>query len=374
MSNPYRYGAPVSGEQFTGRHAELRAVADRMRDGINVLIMSPRRYGKTSLIERAAARVGREGAAAVYVSAIGVADRAGFATNLLAALYRVKGGRWHRGRQAVPEFLSRIRLKPTVSFEGAIPSFSIEPSLSASDLTGVIADVYAALADLRTPARPVVLIVDEFQEVLGIDEHLPAQFKALADQHPQVSLVIAGSKRHVMQQLVLDRAAPLYGMTTTLTLGPIPADEMADFLVRRANAGGKELLVALADRMVALAGPVPNDIQYLAYEVYATGGERITERDVETGLRMAVEHGADLHATRFDRMSSTQRRVAKHLAVTGGTTQPYSAEFRRATQIGSPGTLRNALAPLIEDEIITESEGAYRLTDPFFASWLGSRP
>ena len=60
MTNPYRYGAPVSGSQFTGRHAELRAVADRMRNGINILVLSPRRYGKTSLIEKAAGRVSRE--------------------------------------------------------------------------------------------------------------------------------------------------------------------------------------------------------------------------------------------------------------------------------------------------------------------------
>ena len=373
MTNPYRYGAPVSGSQFTGRHAELRAVADRMRNGINILVLSPRRYGKTSLIEKAAGRVGREGAAVVYVNALGVADKAEFAMALLSALYRVKGGRWHRTRQAVPEFLSRIRLKPSVSFDGTTPSFSVEPSLSAADLSTAVADVYALLAGMSEPDRPVVLIVDEFQDVLKIDEHLPAQFKALADEHPKVSLVIAGSKRHVMQQLVLDAAAPLYGMTTPFALEPIPADEMADFLVRRANAGGKNLTVELADRIVTLAGPVPNDIQYLAYEVYAAAGRQITARDVETGMRMAVEHAADLHATRFEVMSPTQRRVVKHLALCGGAAQPYSAEFRRATHISSPGTLRNALTPLVKDGVVTDSGGSYRVADPFFAAWLRTR-
>jgi len=372
MPNPYHYGSPVTGDQFAGRHAEVHALVDRMRDGINVVVVSPRRYGKTSLLKRAADLAGEAGAAVVSVTAMGVADLRSFAAQLIAGVYAVKGGKWHRARQAVPEFLKRLRVTPTVTFDGDRPTFGLTAHLSPDDLDWVLADVYALLAELsaRTPA---VLIVDEFQDVLGIGEHLPALFKSLADQHPNVALVIAGSKRHIMEQLVLDSTAPLYGMTTRIALAPIPGAEMSDFLVRRASAGGKHLPVALADRIVALAGPVPNDIQYLAYEVYGAAGRTITERDVAQGMQLAVEHEADFNSWRFDALSPGQRRVLKQLAESP-TAQPYSDDFRREVSARSPGGLRNAVRPLLEQDLVAVVDGVYRLTSPFFAEWLRSRP
>jgi hypothetical protein len=220
--------------------------------------------------------------------------------------------------------------------------------------------------------KPAVLIVDEFQDVLGIGAHLPGLFKSLADRHPTVSLVMAGSKRHIMDQLTLDPAAPLYGMTTRMALAPIPPEEMSDFLVRRAIAGKKRLSVVLADRIVEMAGPVPNDIQYLAYEVYGAAGQTVTDRDVETGMQLATEHEADFNAWRFDALSAGQRRVIKQLA-NSPTTQPYADDFRQAVNVRSPGSLRNALIPLLEQDVIAVTDETYRVTSPFFAAWLRSR-
>lgn len=368
MANPYHYGSPVTGEQFAGRHEELRALTGRMRDGINVTVVSPRRYGKTSLLHRASERAARDGASVVSVTAMGVADPTAFATQLLAGLYRAKGGKWHRAKQAVPEFLKRFSVTPSVTFDGDSPSFALSPRLGVTDVDTVLGDVYATLAEL-SEQRPAVLVVDEFQDVLRLGGHLPSLFKALADRHPKVSLVLAGSKRHVMEQLVLDRTAPLYGMTAVLALSPIPPDVMSEFLVRRAVAGGKQMPAAVADRVVELAGPVPNDIQYLAYETYGAAGQQITETDVETGLRLAVEHESDFDSWRFDALPAGQRRVLSRLAHSP-TAQPYGEGFRQAANVSSPGALRNALTALLEQDVVTVTEGTYRVTSPFFAAWL----
>ncbi|MGN6610059.1 MAG: AAA family ATPase [Jatrophihabitans sp.] len=370
MPNPYHYGSPVTGDQFTGRHHEVNTLVERMRDGINVVVVSPRRYGKTSLLRRAAEIVERDGGAVVSVSAMGLADARSLAGQLLRQTYRLDGGRWHRAKQAVPTFLSRLRVKPTVTFNGDQPSFSFAATLSSGELDDIVADVYAVLAEVA-PRKPSVLIVDEFQDVLDLGPHLPGLFKSLADRHPTVSLVLAGSKQHVMQQLTLESTGPLYGMTSRLALAPIPPEEMGDFLVRRATAGQKRLSVTLADRIVELAGPVPNDIQYLAYEVYNTAGRTITASDVETGMRLAVEHEADFDAWRFAALAPGQRRVLRRLAE-APTATPYADDFRDAVQARSPGALRNSLTRLLQADLATMVDGTYRVTSPFFAAWLRS--
>lgn len=372
ISNPYHYGTPVTGLQFAGRDRELRSLASRMRDGINVVVVSPRRYGKTSLLTKATQSLERSGAAVVQVNVLRCRDLPAFAAQLLTQVYRVRGGRWHRLRQAVPEFARRIRVTPAVSFEGDQPRFTFAPTLSAEDAEAVVADVYALLAELAQ-RKPAVLMLDEFQAVTDLGAHLPALFKALADEHPAVSLVLAGSKKHLMEGLVVADDAPLYGMAEHFALDALPEPVMSAFLVRRAAAGGKTMSPAVAHLLVALAGPVPNDIQHLAYEVFDVAEADIGEPDVYEGLRRAVEHEAGLHADRFEALAPGQRRVVAELALSP-TDQPLAASFVRAVRLANSSSVRKALDVLVADELVAVRAGRYQVANPFFAAWLRQSP
>jgi hypothetical protein len=280
----------------------------------------------------------------------------------------VRGGRWHRLRQAVPEFLRRFRIVPSVTFVNDQPKFTFSPAMSSADADTVIADVYAVLAELAGK-RPAVLVLDEFQAVTDLGAHLPALFKALADEHPEVALVVAGSKKHLMERLVVSRDAPLYGMAEHFALDVVPADVMTAFLVARAESAGKRLPREAAELIVTLAGPVPNDIQHLAYEVYDAAGRSITANDVEVGLRLAVEHEAGLHADRFEALAPGQRRVIAELAV-HPTAQPLSSQFVQVVRLANSSSVRKALDALEADELVEHRGGTYRVASPFFAAWL----
>src|SRR5438552_13411290 len=105
--NPFHYGTAVEGARFTGRERELAALVSRMEDGINVVLMSPRRYGKSSLLLKAEAELAQADrpAAVVKANVLRSRDLAALVAQLTASAYHVQGGRWHRARQAVPEFL-----------------------------------------------------------------------------------------------------------------------------------------------------------------------------------------------------------------------------------------------------------------------------
>ena len=369
MGNPFHYGTPVSGAQFTGRIDELRALEARMRDGINVVLASPRRYGKTSLITKAAADVERAGGAVVQVNVLRCRDLPTFASQLLTHAYRAKHGGWHRLKHGTADFAKRFRITPGMTFDASgAPKFTFAPTMTAADADAVIADVYALLAELAAKG-PAVLVLDEFQAVTDLGEHLPGLLKALADEHPAVSLVVAGSKKHLMERLVIQRDAPLFGMAEHLALDVLPADVMVAFLARRSRAGGKDLPKEVAQLVVDLAGPVPNDVQHLAYEVFDGAGSPVTPEDVRRGLQRAVEHEAGLHADRFEALSPGQRRVLAELAQEP-VAQPLSAAFVRAVRLANSSSVRRALEALVEDELVVVRDGAHRVADPFFAAWL----
>ncbi|MFN2536727.1 MAG: ATP-binding protein [Mycobacteriales bacterium] len=369
MANPFHYGTPVAGAQFAGRTEELRALIARMRDGINVVVASPRRYGKTSLITKAALELERSGAAVVQVNVLRCRDLPTFASQLLTHAYRARHGGWHRLKHGVPDFVRRFRITPGLGFDATgSPRFTFAPTMTAADADAVIADVYALLAELSAKG-PAVLVLDEFQAITDLGEHLPGLLKALADEHPTVSLVVAGSKKHLMERLVTTRDAPLFGMAEHLALDVLPADVMTSFLVRRSRAGGKDLPRPVAQLVVTLAGPVPNDVQHLAYEVFDVAGATITEADVHRGLTRAVEHEAGLHADRFEALAAGQRRVVAELALTP-TSQPLSAAFVRAVRLANSSSVRKALEALRASELVVVRDGVYQVADPFFAAWL----
>jgi hypothetical protein len=124
-----------------------------------------------------------------------------------------------------------------------------------------------------------------------------------------------------------------------------------------------------AEHLLALAGPIPNDIQQLAYEVFNVAARRIGIDDVERGLRTAVQHEATLHADRFEALAPGQRRVLSELAITP-TNEPYAASFARLVSLATAGSVRRALEALIADELVSSRDGTYRVANPFFAAWL----
>src|SRR5256714_5933073 len=366
-ANPFHYGTPVEGDRFTGRERELEALLSRMRNGVNVVLLSPRRYGKTSLLLRAEAELSRGArpAALVKANVLRSRDLSTLVAQLTASAYHVPGGRWHRARQAVPEFLRRLRLRPTVTFDDqGKPAFAFAADLASPDADDVIADLYGLL-DEEVGSRPAVLVLDEFQAVTAHGAHLPDLLKALADAHPRVSLVVAGSRRHLMERLVTAEGAPLYGMAQKVALGPIPDEAMATFLRERAAAGGRPMGEEAARLTLALAGPVPNDIQHLAYEAFELAGRRIDAAAVVRGLDQAVAHEASGYAEIFAGRPPGQRRVL--VALASGLAQPvFSSAFARAVGLAGSNSVKRAVDALEADEIVSLRDGRPAVAQPLF--------
>lgn len=232
----------------------------------------------------------------------------------------------------------------------------------------MLADLYQLLDD-ETKQRPAVLVLDEFQAITAHGPHLPDLLKALADAHSRVCLVVAGSRRHLMERLVTSEGAPLYGMAQKLALGPIPDDVMVEFLRARSQAGRKPMDEATGRLVVEMAGPVPNEIQHLAYEAFDVAARRVDAEAVSRGLDQAVAHEASTYAEVFATRPPGQRRVL--IALAQGTRHPvFSAAFARSVGLAGSNSVKRALDALETDELVARHGTGPAVADPFFAAWL----
>jgi hypothetical protein len=250
------------------------------------------------------------------------------------------------------------------------PSFTFTAESVHRDPAAVIGRGYQLLATGDTP----VVFIDEFQEVVRMPGNVPGLFKALTDEYPDVSLVVAGSKEHMMRGLTADSRGPLYGTMRVLHLDAIPSDEMGDYVERRFNVGGKPISRELADRITAYAGPVPNDIQHLAYDVYAAveSSREVTLEDVEAGMRAAVEQDSGAFMDTFAALTGPQRKVLVALA-DAPTRNPQSAPFLARTSYANPSGVRRALTALEAADIIAVRSGVWTVVNPFLRRWLAEQ-
>jgi hypothetical protein len=371
--NPFHFGSPVTGDRFGGRILELSTVLSCMENHINLVVLSPRRYGKTSLLEQAESvlRERQPLPAILHVNVLRCADLSELATKLVGQLYQVPGGTWRRAQTAVSEFLRRIRVHPTVTADlvTGLPVFAFAPQLTESDGTGIVEDVYGVLADLAKK-RPAVLVLDEFQDVLEYAPRLPLLLKGLSDSYPDVSLVVAGSRHHLMEKLILTRESPLFGMAQKLALGPMPDEEMVPYLQERASRHGKKRMSAIvARKIIEIAGPTPNDIQHLAREAYDVAADAIDIASVDTAVERIIASQTQLFDVQVGSLTSGQQRVLRALA-RGSSTSLYSSAFAKSVGLAGQQSVRRAIERLEMNELITRTRSDWHVVDPFLARWL----
>jgi hypothetical protein len=368
VPNPFRYGSPVTGENFTGRRTELRALTERVTQGINVSVVSPRRYGKTSLLLAAEAAASRSGVALVHVNVLAHPGPGRFASALATGYARTRRHLLQRGAAAIAELRGRFRVAPSFEVgDDGRPKLSFAPSLAEPDAMSVLEDVYRLLSEGE---RQPVLVLDEFDSIIDIDAGSASVLKGLADTYPRVSLVVAGSRRRMMERLVQVHGAPLYGMTQPMALGPIDAPTMARHLVRRAASGGKTMPTDVAKAVVDRAGPVPNDIQHLAFETFAVAGDLVSPDAVDAAMAQAIALNEATYADAWHQRSAVQRRVLAALAREAAQ-GPFGRAFARRTGL-APSSVQRALEALSDDDWVASAEGTWRLTDPFFARWVAA--
>lgn len=369
-SNPFHYGSPVSGDAFADRRRELDALTRRMLDGENVILLSPRRYGKTSLLRRAMESVRRRGGRTGYASLVKASNRREVAEALLGAVLTGPAGWLTRRRSELGGLLGGLSVQPSITFH---PSGALQVTFSASSphvaWERVLEDSMRILVKVAR-SHPTSLVIDEFQRVAEIDSGLPGVFKAIADELSAVSLVFAGSKLHVMRELSSGPGAPLLGMGERISLDVVPEHEMVAFLCKRAAAGRKTLAEATALGIFRRVDGVPNDVQKLAYAAFAAARTAINEEAVTAGFGEIVALEVVDYVETLEGCSPAQQRVLKALA-RAPETHVYSADFLRAVDVSNANAVRKALDVLSRRELVRRgADREWRVANPFFREWL----
>lgn len=374
VPNPYHFGAPAEDSHFTDRLEQLLRLKAVMLNGQNLILIAPRRYGKTSLLLAAEREVRGEGGRTGRVSLIKCASEKDVAEALMKGVIDGPLG-WLRGRmEEIIQHVSRLRIRPTANFSdsGTLESLSFGSDVANVNWRGVIVDVIRILNHVaeRDQEKPVSLILDEFQKAYEISPLLADVFKDLVDEMPRVSFVFAGSKRHLMEAMVSDpERGALYNVGAKLYLGKISEADFIPYLQRQAKMGGKAMAADVAARIYQAASGIPNDVQLLAFWSFESAPDSdIDQAAVQNAVRAAVGDQREEFEAIFGKLSLTQQRLLKHIA-----SHPTTAVTGAAVQaaIGVSHTSARAAAEVLERaQLIQSQDGVWIVSSGLLCEWV----
>lgn len=369
VDNPFHYGSAVTGERFTDRATELKVLVTCMTQGQNAVLLSPRRYGKTSLLKRAAELASEAGARVAMANLVQCSTRREVAEELATAIARSLASKLGAKLEELRKHLAD--LSPSFSIEAHGVRVSLTPQTQDSDWTDEIKSALRSLNRARAKRERVALVIDEFQRTVEINQGLPGIFKAMVDELEQVSLVFAGSRRHLMEELSNSPGAPLLGVGQRINLLPIPPEEMIPFLIERAKSGGKKLSRDVAAVIYERANGVPNHVQQLAFWTYAEAGKELDLEAVDRALATVLSLSVVDFTEAIDRVSPVQQRLLRSLAEKPAK-DLFSRRFVVITGVSNPSGVGRALRRLEDLELIEFGPEGWRVANPFFARWLQS--
>jgi AAA+ ATPase superfamily predicted ATPase len=373
-SNPFRFGALALDEAFADRESELRDLKADVRNGQDVVIFAPRRYGKSSLVWRAMQELARSRVLVAYVNLMTAPTKVKLAEKLAGAIYEGIASPLTRARDRAVAPFRGLRISPSINLDaddGSL-SFSFAVGRGPDDVDATIERLLELPAELAAErGRRVALIFDEFQEVAGIDPALPKLMRTVFEQQPEVARVYLGSRRHMMERLFNDENEPFWRSAKRVELGVIDPELFRPFIAARFKATRKGVDAEALDLVAAATGGHPYATQELCYALWEQTpfDDVATVAHFEAALEAVLRSEHAHFSLRWEEASSVQRLVLGALAAEPG--RPLAGEYRTRHGLPSASSVQTALRALGERELISRrADGEYELAEPFLAGWI----
>ena len=376
MDNPFVYGEVVPAAAFVDRVVELdRLVAD-LAAAQKVFLISPRRYGKSSLVRHALTAMARRGALTVEVTVSSFSSYVAFLEGYARALVAAES-RWDRARTWLLEVIrstrAEIRVAPQSDPLGSV-IVSFPNVRSERDIARLAQEVFALPARLAEARRRTVIVaLDEFQAIAGFNGGSVEHTMRAAVQHQrEVGYVFAGSEPSLMERMIGPRR-PFYKAGPVMRLDKIPPDEFAAFIESRFNRSGIRAEAGLGAAVVELAGNLPYDVQRLAHETWddvrRANRRRATLDDLHGALRRLLAEQQTMFEALWQRLTLPQRAVLRAVVLQDGR-ELLSADVRERHRLGGASSVQTALSALLRDDVIAREGNRYTVVDSLLKEWV----
>lgn len=367
--NPFVFGKSVEGSYFTDREEETKRLEANLTHGINTVLISPRRWGKTSLVRKVIANNKRDDIRYVLLDMFYCKSEAAFYHLLANEIIKQTSSKLDEWIENGKRFLSNIT--PKFSF-GSDPlnDFSISFEWNPKDGTDIeILQLPEKIAEKK--GIRVVICFDEFQQIGTFEDPLIFQKKLRSVwQHQQnVTYCMFGSKMHMMESMFSDTSCPLYKFGDILFLKKIPTKEWVVFITSRFSATGKTITEEQAERICNITDNLSSYVQQMAWIVWYKANPVVTGSMIDDAVKDLLEQNKVFFQRDIESLTELQLNFIVALAdgvETGLTKNEVIREYHLQTSANVQGIKKSLMS---KEFIDTDGERIY-ISDPIFKLWI----
>ena len=369
MKRAFVYGISVEGENFTDRVKETKRLKLNFENGINVILISPRRMGKSSIVKKVKSEITNPEIKVVYMDIYDCRSEYDFYNRFATVLMKETATKSEHIIENIKRFL--VRLTPKISF-------SPEPMSDISLSLGITPQNYQPEEILQLPeliakeqGKHIVVCIDEFQQIGEFTDSLTIQKRIRGVwQHQQnVSYCLFGSKKHLMTKLFQNRKMPFYQFGEMMYLDKISTEDWVPFIQSRFEFQGKKISEEFARRICETVENLSSYVQQLAWNILAETDQETTELEFNTGVEALMTQCSGLFQEQLQGLTSYQINFIR--AICNGVHSDFGSKaVLEEYNLGSKSNISRIKESLLDKELIeTDADGVY-LEDPVFKMWF----
>lgn len=373
MKPPFVYGKLPLEIDFTNRKKEIERLTNNFKSLINTVIISPRRWGKTSLVKLAATSATKENKKlrVVHLDVFNIRSEYDFYLMLANEVLRVTSDGWDDLVKNTRTFLKQ--LIPQISFspdQHNKISFSIgwEQLQKHPDDILNLAENIAEKKDLN-----IVICIDEFQNIASFEqpEALQRKLRSHWQTHQRTAYCLYGSKRHMLLDVFSNYGMPFYKFGDIMFLEKISTEDWVAFIKKRFDDTKKSISDENARRIAVLADNHSYYVQQLAQQVWFRTSKKASSEIVTDAFEDLVSQLSLLFVNLTETLSKKQLSLIH--AILNGEKQLSSKATLDKYNLGTSASVVQQKKRLIGSDIIDENQDGIEFLDPMYKHWLKSR-
>lgn len=370
MQPPFQYGKLAEGLSFVNRVKEKQTLKNNLSAGINTMLISPRRLGKSSLVKTAMVELEKEnpGIKVCFIDAFTIKSEEEFYQTFACEVIKAASNKWETWISTAKKFL--MALSPKISI-GADPmtDFSVglewkaikENELELLNLPEKIA---------QTKKIKLVVCIDEFQNLAKQKDYdsLEQKMRSVWQHQQSVTYCLYGSKRHMMVDIFNSSSKPFYRFGQMIFLSKIAENEWVDFIVKSFKITGKSISKTLASDLVVMVDSHSWYVQQLAYFTWNLTKNKANTAILQQAVEQVIDANLPLYQNECDRLTASQLNLL--MAIAADERFLTAVETLNKYNMGTPQNISKNKRMLQDRDIIEKTKDGFDFLDPVFKRWF----
>jgi len=369
--NPFVFGEIIDDVHFVDRAAELAQLVRDLADGQKIFLLSPRRFGKSSLVAMALLKLRKQHVRTVDLTVSSYSSYAQFLEKFAEKVLRAAGP-WDRVKDWITRFARNV--KPDVNVNLGTGEATLSLGQGTFDPSPLAPEVFALPGELaRNGGFRMAICLDEFQQIGQFNGgSVEAALRNEVQKQRDVGYVFSGSQPSLMREM-LASSRPLHKSGPPMFLDKIQPQHWHEFILRNFRKRGRTITEEALNALLQTSDLIPYDVQRIAHELWdyaeLQDKRQLGLADIQEVVASLVTAQSSYYELLWEQLSKKQQAVLQALA-TRGTSAIYSQAVREEYRLGAASTVQRAIESLDSRDILDRYRETYFFLDPLFPHWI----